>query len=417
MGRAQWVVVHRLAGLLLAGFLVVAGLTGSVAAFLPELELWLNPEYQVAPRPMPPLDGFELREQALALMPGTVINTVDLSDKAKRAYHAWLEPRYDPITDSDAELQVRGLVLDPYTGAELARKPIDGERYFPLTRRNFGRFLLGLHHSLLLGEPGRILLGIAALVWTLDCLVGCYLTLPPRRPPERRRSTRRWLRAWAERWQLRRAAPAYRLRLDLHRAIGLWAWVLLFMLAWSGVSFNLRGAVYDPVMGLVFNMRDPTLPRVAPEDYRQDPPQTWAVAYDRGRALMTAAAGARGFQVLDEQVLRYEPETSRFLYSVRSTLDIGTRWGRTTVAFDAITGAFIGFQAPTGSGAGNAITVWLQVLHTGMKWRPGLPVLLCLTGVAIPVLTWTGLTLWWRKRRVLRRRQHRRRPAHPGFSA
>lgn len=416
MRRAAWVVAHRLAGLLLAGFLVVAGLTGAVAAFLPELELGLNPEYRVAPRPMPQLDGFALREHALALVPGAVINTVDLSDKAQRAYHAWLEPRYDPVTDTDAELQVRGLVLDPYTGAELARKPIDGERYFPLTRRNVGRFVLGLHHSLLLGEPGRVLMGIVALVWTLDCLVGGYLTLPPRRPPERRGGTKLWLRAWAERWQVRRAAPPYRVRLDLHRAIGLWAWVVLFLLAWSGVSLNLREAVYDPVMGLAFDMRDPTLPLVAPEDYRQDPLQTWAEAYDRGRALMTEAAGTHDFQVLGEQLLRYDPGTSRFLYSVRSTLDIGTLWGRTTVAFDATTGAFIGFQAPKGNGAGNAITVWLQVLHTGMKWRPVLPAVLCLTGVAIPVLTWTGLALWWRKRRVLRRREHHRRPAQPSSS-
>ncbi|WP_325052205.1 PepSY domain-containing protein [Sinorhizobium meliloti] len=33
---------------------------------------------------------------------------------------------------------------------------------------------------------------------------------------------------------------------DLHRAGGLWVWAMLFVLAWSSVSFNLK-EVYNPV--------------------------------------------------------------------------------------------------------------------------------------------------------------------------
>ncbi len=38
-------------------------------------------------------------------------------------------------------------------------------------------FIWQLHLSLALGEWGAWVLGIA-LVWTLDCLIGFYLTLP-----------------------------------------------------------------------------------------------------------------------------------------------------------------------------------------------------------------------------------------------
>lgn len=57
-----------------------------------------------------------------------------------------------------------------------------------------------------------------------------------------------WLVTW-------RSAP-YRLNFDLHRASGLWTWVMLFILAWSSVVFNLSNEVYTPVTKLVFDMQD-----------------------------------------------------------------------------------------------------------------------------------------------------------------
>ena len=68
MPRRFWVWLHRYAGLAMALFLVIVGLTGSVLAFREELDVWLNPELlTVAKRDAPMLDPLVLREKAEAL--------------------------------------------------------------------------------------------------------------------------------------------------------------------------------------------------------------------------------------------------------------------------------------------------------------------------------------------------------------
>ncbi|MFQ5415166.1 MAG: PepSY domain-containing protein, partial [Phycisphaerae bacterium] len=52
---------------------------------------------------------------------------------------------------------------------------------------NLMPFVYRLHHSLALGTVGTWIFGVVALLWTLDCFVGAWLTFPP---PRRRDATR-----------------------------------------------------------------------------------------------------------------------------------------------------------------------------------------------------------------------------------
>jgi uncharacterized iron-regulated membrane protein len=70
-------------------------------------------------------------------------------------------------------------------------------------------FVYKLHDELALGMTGIWILGIVALVWTLDCGVGFYLTLPA----------------------------------GTH-ALMLWLWVVLLLFAWSSVYMNLWDTLY-----------------------------------------------------------------------------------------------------------------------------------------------------------------------------
>jgi uncharacterized iron-regulated membrane protein len=45
MTRYFWVLLHRYAGLAMAGFLIIVGLTGSLLAFFTELEQLINPHW------------------------------------------------------------------------------------------------------------------------------------------------------------------------------------------------------------------------------------------------------------------------------------------------------------------------------------------------------------------------------------
>lgn len=95
---------------------------------------------------------------------------------------AWVAPRTDPATGKPSDLGFDLVVLDPATGAIL-----DHVSWGAIGQgwRHIMGFVYGLHFSLTLGETGSMILGICALVWTLDCFVGFYLTLPARRslPP------------------------------------------------------------------------------------------------------------------------------------------------------------------------------------------------------------------------------------------
>ena len=76
--------------------------------------------------------------------------------------------------------------LDPYTGEKLGARDW-GE--VSLARKDIILFLYRLHYTLALpastGRLGNYLLGVTALVWTIDCFVSAYLTLPQQRREKR----------------------------------------------------------------------------------------------------------------------------------------------------------------------------------------------------------------------------------------
>ena len=214
MTRNTWVIVHRFAGLFIAFFVIVTGLTGSVLAFHTELDAWLNPPHleRVAVRAQPMLDEFTLRDKALSLIPQARINGMVLHREPGQVFVAALTPRTDPLTGKPYVLGFNTLMLDPYTGAEISRetRAVHDPAHvpWPITRHNVIEFIDKLHFRLAVpGQIGNELFGIAALVWTIDSFVALYLTFPisVRRqgaghgmgaPVPRRSWWRRWRPSW-----------------------------------------------------------------------------------------------------------------------------------------------------------------------------------------------------------------------------
>ncbi|MGH8611812.1 MAG: PepSY-associated TM helix domain-containing protein, partial [Gammaproteobacteria bacterium] len=174
--RRFWVLAHRYAGLAMAGFLVLVGLTGSLLAFLPEIDHALTPHLVPPSRPAQGMRLGELALKAQALLPQAEVRTVYV-DESGSAYLG-LEPFEDPATGQPRELGFNQLVLDAATGKELGRRTVGG---LPTGRDNLMAFIYDLHMYLALATIGGWILGIVALVWTVDCFVGFYLTLPARR--------------------------------------------------------------------------------------------------------------------------------------------------------------------------------------------------------------------------------------------
>lgn len=387
--RAPWVLVHRWAGLFMALFLVVAGITGSVLVFEEEFDRLLNPHLLVVEPRGEPLPPAALRELALRHAPWAEINMIGLHREQDASAVFWLSPAPDPATGEIRDHGFNTLYLDPYTGGVLGARNF-GVQYFD--RAHIIGFLRELHYTMALPEPwGRWLFGFVALLWTLDCFVGFYLTLP--------RHRRRFLHSWKPAWLIKNMRSPIRLNFDLHRATALWTWVMLLVLAVSSVQLNLYREVFGPVFSRFFPVSDvrgllAAMPRpaapVAPD---------WNGALTRARELMAARGLREGFSVVQETNLGISRFRGIYAYRVRSSLDIDDRYGRTQLHFSAVDGRELAFEHPRLT-SGDTIMRWLVMLHFGHVWGLPFRLFLFLMGLVTALLAVTGVVIWMQKRRA-----------------
>ena len=408
MTRHFWVLLHRYAGLYMAFFLTVAGLTGSVLAFIHELGDWLNPEHlHVLVQDRPMLDVFTLREKALALEPHAQFNAVAFDRQPGRAFVLLASPAIDPATSAPYALDYTDLRLNPYSGEIVGFDNVKSN--WPLTRHNILDFIYALHYSLAMGEIGTWLFGIAALIWTIDCFVSVYLTFPlsVRRHQQTKSALKKsWWSRWQPSWLIKWRASTFRINFDLHRAGGLWTWAMLFVFAWSSVAFNLGQQVYIPVMQQLFEMSDyKNLPIPDLEQPRPNPVIDFKTAHQISQHLMSEQAQQKGFQVLEESSLGYDPAKGLYNYAVKSDYDIGM-FGVTLLWIDGNSGALVAHLLPTGQKAGDTITYWLQVLHMAKIWGLPYKIFVCLMGLVVAMLSVTGVYIWWKKRRAATLSRH-----------
>ena len=395
----------------MAFFLIVAGLTGSVLAFYHELDSWLNPEsHHVSVQNQPMLDSFTLREKALALEPHAQNNFVGLDRQPDQVYEAFVIPLTDPATNKPYELGYSSIRLNPYNGELIGFNKDEG--FWPLNRHNILPFIYSLHYSLALGEVGVWLFGIAALIWTIDCFVSTYLTFPlnlRRYQASNVISKNSWWSRWKPSWLVKWRASVFRVNFDLHRAGGLWTWAMLFVFAWSSVLLNLGQQIYAPVMKQFFEMTDGKIfPVPNLQQSRPDPVIDFRTAYQTCQRLMGVQAQQKGFKVLEERSVGYDPAKGLYLYTVKSDYDIG-KTGRTMLWLDGISGTFVELYLPAGQKAGDTITIWLQDLHMAHVWGLPFQIFVSLMGLVVAMLSITGVYIWFKKRQARGFAQERRR--------
>jgi uncharacterized iron-regulated membrane protein len=398
--RWFWVRVHRYAGLYMAAFLTVAALTGAVLAWDHQVFAWLNPDLARVPiRTEPPLDVLTLRERALARAPGTRINFVIHNQEPGAVAMMLTEPAAPP-SDASKAPDYGMIYLNPYTGEEIAR---DKAEAWPVTRRNFIRFVFDVHAALSLGGIGGRLMGIAALIWTVDCFVGLGLTFP-RPVPEpvaggAGAPARNWWIRWAPSWRFVVRGRAYRITFNAHRAAGLWTWGFLLVFAVSSVAFNLP-EVYQPVSkGLL-----------GAHDAQDDIPDLQAPVMDA--AMDWKQAFATGARIASEQALKagvtlhpargelyfsYNPMKGVFAYQAHGDADVGSHAPAITVFFDHKTGEFRGANFASGKNAGVTFNNLITAIHGATFWGWVGQFIVFVVALVIIGLSVSGVWLWWRR--------------------
>lgn len=240
---------------------------------------------------------------------------------------------------------------DGQPGADLVN-PLTGEGIAAYQPSAFFAWIKDLHRAFLLDDVGRILAGITAAVMLLLCLSGTLLLA-------------RRAGSWAALLRPFAGSGSKRIHAELARfaVLGL----LLSALTGSYLSAQRFGLLPEPAD------TGPTFPAEVSAG------QPAAVA--TLRALVDV-----DLSELRELVFPY-PNDPQDVYTLT------TRSGSGFV--DQATGELLKYQPRA---ADSVFQQWLVRLHTGEGlWWLGL--LLGAAALSVPLLSWTGITIWWRRRR------------------
>lgn len=389
--RQLYVLLHRYLGLVTAVFLALAGLTGSVLAFHHEIDEWLNPGFYEASAVGTLQEPGVLVDKVQSEHPRLQVWYMEYPQEPGHSALLAMVPRNDPQSGQPYDEKNTVFYLDPVSGETL------GQRYWGdccFSRENFMPFILELHYSLTLpGNWGVLLMGVVAILWVLDCFIAVLLTLPRGRP---------FWRKWATAWKIK-GGHAYRLNMDVHRASGLWLWLLLLPIAISSVAMNLPAQVFKPAVSL-FSPVEPSvyeargaMPKEALGVTQLTYQQAYQLAQEEGARLgLTAPIG--------ELYYSFEYNFYGAGFGQHDTDAHGKSW----LFFHGTDGHLLG-QEIAGQGTLGEQFYRLQLpIHGGRIIGVTGQVLIAILGVVIAVLSLTGVYIWWRKLQARRSSRLRR---------
>jgi uncharacterized iron-regulated membrane protein len=411
--RKLFTLVHRYAGLLIAGFLFVSGFTGAIISWDHELDDLLNPHLMKTTVQGDRKDPFILAAQIERDHPHAQVTYIPLAPEAGESMSFSVQPRIDPQTAKPFKLGFNEVFIDPVSGAELGTR--DWGAAWPITPQNFVSFLYVLHYSLHLPESwGLWLMGGIAMVWMFDCFVGFYLTLP-RKLAAGAAVRGGWWSRWAPAWKIKTSGSAYRANFDIHRAFGLWFWALLFMLAFTAFSLNLYREVFYPIMSTVSKVTPTPFDTRTPVD--EDHPIAARLSFPEAFDIAKAEAAHRGFTAPPGDIF-YSPDfgiyTTRFFQPGGDHGAAGV--GPPELYVDGADGQILGDRLPW---KGTVADVFVQAqfpLHSGRIL--GLPgrILISIMGAVTAALSVTGVVIWLKKRGARLHRQDKSASAGPAPS-
>lgn len=381
--KQKFVSLHRYFGLTIALFLVVSGLTGSVLAYYHELDEWLNPDLFFTEQKGNHFlqeDYLYRAAQKYTESHGGTLNTMSLEFVSGRSLRLYV----------NGSEEFNRLFINPYTAEVMgARQWGDLSDSW----RNIAGFIYKLHYTLWLpGSWGVLLLGIIALIWTLDCFVAVATTLPIMKRFSWKLFCQRWKQSFKMRWK----SKGYTFHFLLHRSAGLWLWALLLIFAWSSVAFNLRD-VYKPVTYAVFQA-----PPETPSTGHTLTPLPFQQALSMARAHAESIASEYKVSLGHERSFRYLKAKNTFQYRFHSSRDVDDAIARSVIYIDAATGEFLDVYWPTGQYSGTTVTQWLYALHMAEVFGRPYQLLVCLLGLMVTYFSYSGVKIWWRKRQKAR---------------
>ena len=404
----------------MAAFLIVAGITGMLLAFNDELDDIFNQRLAyIEDSQMSPLAIAVLHDKVVSAYPEYGFSTMPIAIEPKKSA-VFMVDKFRGNTKVEPAPLFQEVYVHPFTGDILGTR--DKEQW---AWRNTMWKVFWLHRELLLGYIGKLILGIVALVWTINCFIGFYLTFPravkknqvSRQEHAKKRAS--LLKRWLPAWKIRTKTNTFKLNYDVHHAFGLWMWLMFFVIAWSSVGFNLQ-QVYQPVMKVVVGLegREGKTNKSNPSGKSAVQPLTAsktlsnendvdvvnkANSIDYLSKQADIAAQQNGLSVTQLLGMRWVEEDNQWQLRFKTNKDIGKKGGASSITVNASDGSVerVNFSYQSAS-FGSKTDQWLSTLHMGhISQGAGhllYQIFLALIGLAIAVLSGTGVYLWYKGR-------------------
>lgn len=363
----------------LGAWFVLVGLTGALLVWHSELDRALNPHW-FAPRASCGATATPVAT-SLALFavaaPGATAVQVMKPTAPGGAYIVWQMPGKD-----GRRIQH---FIDPSCGKHLGQRAWGAAR---MDRAHLVPALYELHRSLLSGEVGHIVVGLAGLALLGVAITGALTAWP-------RHATRA---DWKRVLTVKPGAVPHRRYYDLHRATGMWLLLFLLLMSLTGayLCFPKQGralvAHMLPTMPASMRALDPSeRGHSANPDALVSHAESLLPAAEWTRIqLPTDGSGTYDIRLLQRGELRMDTGDTRVRMS-------GTK-------------QVVDLRDPLHAPAGDTVLSWLFPLHSGEAFGVLGRLAWTLFGLAPPLLFATGLWLWWKRRK--QKARHVARGAH-----
>ncbi|HMB60622.1 MAG TPA: PepSY-associated TM helix domain-containing protein, partial [Xanthomonadales bacterium] len=367
-------------------FLFIAGVTGSVLAFYYEFDALLNPG----------LFRVEQAGQAAARSPTELAQAVNAWDERIRIFYspitatpsratvAYVEPVDNPQTGDAFNVPYDEVFINPITaevtGARLWGECCGRENVIPMMHK--------LHNRLFLPSSiGRPIWGTVALLWTIMAVIGLVLTWPAAKP--------KWQR-WRQAWKLNRGLPLLPMLISLHRATGLWFWLMIIPLAASGAAIGLDKQLFVPVVNLFSASAPQVETQIEPSPMAPAGTDQPAISFDTAVGEAQQHMQLLGLQT-EPSAISYDHEDGTYRIDFGNRDQAGLHFNSVYLA--ATDGTIMGDTVKGTYSLEDWASATRDRIHSGKI--AGLPgrILVFLSGWAVALLSLTGVIVWWKRRR------------------
>jgi uncharacterized iron-regulated membrane protein len=351
--------VHRWTGLTVGFVILFIAITGAAMVFRPQLEPIMGSDLLTAPACASRASVDLLLANASAARPAATLDYVRLV--AGQPGEARIPAAMVRFTDQTF------VYLNPCSGAALGQR----HRYGGL----FGT--LELLHRFRFIDNGSVVTGTSVILFALLLILGgVALWWPASR------------RGWASAWRLDPRLTGQARSTNRHKVVGLVAAPIVLMSALSGLPQAL-----DWYRAGLYTITGSAAPAPLP---KSGAPANGALRLPMEQLWQRAQTIAPAPQDMLMHVPR-KPRAPVDMYLIEH--DAPHPNARTYLNFDAYTGAVLSYTPYRANSAGHKLYFFLLSLHTGHVGGLAGQLLLLLGALCVPVLAWTGIGSYLRRRR------------------